>query len=93
MKTAYSVVLGPVISEKGTDLTQKENKMLFKVDVRSNKIEIRKAIEDLYSVKVVSVNTVKVKGKPKRLRYQLGRTSAWKKAIVTLREGDKIEFT
>lgn len=93
MKAAYSIVLGPVISEKGTDLTQRENKMIFKVDARSNKIEIRKAIEELYSVKVTSVNTINIKGKPKRLRAQLGRTSAWKKAIVTLREGDKIEFS
>lgn len=93
MKAPYSVILGPVISEKGTDLTQRQNKMLFKVDSRANKIEIRKAIEELYPVKVVQVNTVWVKSKPKRLRYQLGKTSAWKKAIVTLKEGDKIEYT
>lgn len=93
MKAPYQIVLGPVITEKGTDMTQKDNKILFKVDARCNKIEIRKAIEELYSVKVVEINTVNVKGKPKRLRMQLGRTSAWKKAIVTLKEGDKIEFT
>jgi large subunit ribosomal protein L23 len=92
MKAAYTIVLGPLISEKGTELTQRENKILFRVDARSNKIEIRKAIEELYPVKVIEVNTVKVKGKPKRLRYQLGETASWKKAIVTLREGDKIEF-
>ena len=92
MKAAYTVILGPLISEKGTELIQKENKILFRVDPRSNKIEIRKAIEELYPVKVLDVNTVKVKGKPKRLRAQLGQTSSWKKAIVTLREGDKIEF-
>lgn len=93
MKAPYSVILGPVISEKGTELTQKQNKMLFKVDARANKIEIRKAIEELYPVKVIRVNTVWVKSKPKRLRYQLGKTAAWKKAIVTLKEGDKIEYT
>ncbi len=93
MKAAYSIVLNPVISEKGTDLTQKENKMIFRVDSRANKIEIQKAIEELYPVKVVQVNTVRIKGKPKRMRAQLGQTSGWKKAIVTLREGDKIEFS
>lgn len=92
MKAAYTIVLNPVISEKGTDLSQRENRVVFRVDSRANKIEIRKAIEELYPVKVTSVNTLRVKGKPKRMRAQLGQTSAWKKAVVTLREGDKIEF-
>ena len=92
MKAPYTIILSPVVSEKGTEMLQNENKVLFKVDRRANKIEIRKAIEELYPVKVVEVNTIHVKGKPKRLRYQLGLTASWKKAIVTLREGDKIEF-
>ena len=93
MKAPYTIVLNPLISEKGTFLSQKENKVIFKVDAKANKVEIRKALEALYPVKVTGINTVNVKGKPKRLRYQLGRTSNWKKAIITLREGDKIEFT
>ncbi|MBI1883976.1 MAG: 50S ribosomal protein L23 [Chlamydiae bacterium] len=93
MKPPYKIILEPVVSEKGTDLTQKENKVLFKVDRYSNKSEIRWAVEELYpAVKVCEVNTISVKGKPKRVRTQLGRTSHWKKALIKLREGDKIEF-
>lgn len=92
MKAPHKVVVGPVISEKGTMLTQKQNKVVFEVDPHSNKIEIRSAIERLYPVKVIQVNTVSVGGKNKRVRFQMGRTASWKKAIVTLKEGDKIEF-
>jgi large subunit ribosomal protein L23 len=67
------------------------NKYLFWVDKNANKIEIRKAVEGIYKVTVNNVNTLKVKGKPKRVRYTMGRTSDWKKAIVTLKEGDKID--
>jgi large subunit ribosomal protein L23 len=67
------------------------NKYLFWVDKNANKIEIRKAVEGIYKVTVNNVNTLKVKGKPKRVRYTMGKTSDWKKAIVTLKEGDKID--
>jgi len=79
-----------ITTEKGTQLEQ-EGKYLFAVDKKSNKIQIRKAIEDIYSVKVKSVNTALISGKMKRVRYELGRTPDWKKAIVTLKEGYKIE--
>ncbi|MBI1871379.1 MAG: 50S ribosomal protein L23 [Chlamydiae bacterium] len=92
MKAPSEIILEPLISEKGTELLQKENKVLFKVHMNSNKIDVRHAIEQIYSVKVLQVNTVKVKGKPKRVRYHMGRTSNWKKAIVTLKEGEKIDF-
>ena len=93
MKPAYTVVYGPIISEKGTMLTQDQNKVVFEVDPQCNKNEIRKAIESLYPVKVVRVNTINIDGKNKRVRLQMGKTASWKKAIVTLKEGDKIEFT
>ena len=92
MKANHQIILHPVISEKGTALTEKENKYIFSVGKKANKIEIKKTIEEMFKVKVLSVNTAHVAGKKKRIRQQMGLTSSWKKAIVTLREGDKIEF-
>ena len=93
MKDSRSIVKGQLISEKGSRLTGKHNKYLFEVDIKANKIEIRRAVEELFKVKVTGVNTCKVQGKWKRVRMVPGRTSAWKKAIVTLKTGDKIEIT
>ena len=92
MKPSYQVIKHPVISEKGTELTEKNNQYIFSVSTDANKIEIKKAIQDLYNVTVKSVNTMNVSGKKKRMRFKEGRTSSWKKAIVTLKDGDKIEF-
>lgn len=78
-------------TEKGT--IQAENKKyLFSVKKKANKIEIKKAVEDLYKVKVDSVNTQVVPGKLKRVRNQLGHTPDWKKAVVTLKDGHKIDL-
>jgi len=84
--------LRPIITEKSVTLSA-ENKYTFAVDPNSNKCEIRSAIEHIFKVKVLKVNTMNVKGKPRRWgrRYQ-GHRSDWKKAMVTLREGDKIEI-
>lgn len=92
MRYARSIIKGQVISEKGTRLTEKQNKYLFEVDPKANKVEIRKAIEEIFKVKVVGVNTSNVRGKLKRVRFVPGLTSAWKKAVVTLKAGDKIEI-
>jgi large subunit ribosomal protein L23 len=81
-----------VRTEKGTKMLM-QNKYLFKVDARANKIEIGKAVEELYKVKVRDVNVLNVKGKKKRLRYQEGMTTGWKKAIVTLEADNRIEVT
>lgn len=90
MKLAREIIIKPVVTEKSVDLMQ-ENKYCFKVAKDANKIEIKNAIEEIFKVSVVNVNTVNVHGKMKRMgRYQ-GRTASWKKAIVTLREGDSIE--
>lgn len=91
MRDPYSIVKHPLITEKGTALGV-QNKYLFSVDRKANKPEIRKAIEQIYKVKVTKVNTMKVRGKFRRVRYQEGRTPNWKKVIVTLAEGEKIEF-
>lgn len=90
MKDNYNVIRTLMRTEKGESLAPL-NKYLFEVDRRSNKIEIRRAVEDLYNVKVKTVNVMNVPGKRKRLRYKEGMTSGWKKAIVTLKEGSKIE--
>ena len=92
MKTAYDVIISLLRTEKGTELLP-WNKYIFLVDIKANKLQIREAIEQIYKVKVTKVNACIVSGKPKRVRHQLGRTSDWKKAIVTLKSGDKIEVT
>lgn len=92
MKSIYQVIRSPRQTEKGTLQQQNENKYLFVVDRQANKLEIKKAVEDIYKVKVKSVNTAVVPGKLKRVRHQLGKTPDWKKAVVTLKEG-KIELT
>jgi len=78
-------------TEKTTGLKQKDNKYTFEVEKDTNKIEIKKAIESLYKVKVVKVNTLIMHGKKRRVRSEIGKRPDWKKAIVTLRIGDKIE--
>jgi large subunit ribosomal protein L23 len=90
VKHAQDVVKGMIRTEKGS-VMMADNKYLFWVDKASNKIEIKKAVEDIYKVKVSGVNTVMMRGKAKRVRYAVGRTPDWKKAIVTLKEGQKID--
>jgi len=92
MKNPHDVVKGLIRTEKGS-LILPLNKYLFWVERYSNKIEIKKAVEDIYKVKVDAVNTVMMRGKLKRVRYAMGKTSDWKKAIVTLKEGNKIDIT
>ena len=90
MMTCYDIVKSLVRTEKGTML-EPERKYLFEVFRAANKIQIKKAVEEIYNVKVFGVHTVIVAGKKKRVRQELGYTSDWKKAIVTLKEGQKIE--
>ncbi len=88
----YSVIKRPLFTEKGTALKEKENKLLVEVDRNANKIEIRKAIEEIFHVKVESINTVNIRPK-KRMRGRIpGRTAASKKAIITLKKGEKLDF-
>lgn len=90
MKTSYDILKNIIRTEKGTAMLS-ENKYIFSVAPDANKIQIKQAVEEIYNVRVVSVNTVKMRGKWKRLRYQVGKTPDWKKAIVTLKQGDSIE--
>jgi large subunit ribosomal protein L23 len=90
MRPHHQLIKGPVISEKSHLQKADGNKVSFRVDPSANKIEIRKAIEELFKVKVLKVNTVSVKGKAKRMGRIEGVRASWKKAIVTLAPGDKI---
>jgi large subunit ribosomal protein L23 len=85
------VVLAPVVSEKSYSLIE-DNKYSFRVHPRAHKTQIRQAVEELFDVKVVSVNVLKVRPKPKRRGWTRGQRPGWKKAVVQLREGDKIEI-
>jgi len=90
-KTAYDIILGPVITEKGTYMLG-ENKYVFKVPLNAGKIEIKKAVEELFKVEVEKVRTMRIKGKIRKWRGRaVGKTSQWKKAIVRLKEGNTIE--
>ena len=88
----YDVVLAPHITEKSTMLSE-TNSVVFKVAPRATKPEIKEAIEALFNVKVTAVNTLRVKGKAKRFRGRIGQRSDYKKAIVTLAEGQSIDVT
>jgi len=90
MKNPHDIVKGLLRTEKGADMMPL-GKYLFWVDGKANKVEISNAVESIYKVKVGKVNTMNVKGKPKRVRYTMGMTSGWKKAVVTLKEGNKID--
>ena len=90
MKLAREIIIKPVVTEKSVDLMQ-ENKYCFRVAKDANKIEIKNAIEEIFKVTVINVNTVNVHGKMKRMGRTQGKTVGWKKAVVTLREGDSIE--
>ena len=90
MLTAYDVVKNLVRTEKGSAL-ENQRKYLFRVSQESTKVDIKRAIQEIYKVKVDAVNTVKMLGKLKRVRVKSGYTVSWKKAVVTLKEGEKIE--
>ncbi len=91
MKHIYDVLLGPMLTEKGTLLKEKENKVLFKVATMANKIEIKKAVEETFKVKVDNVATINCRGKIKRMGRHEGKRPDWKKAIITLKEGEKLD--
>ncbi len=92
MTSPQNIIIKPIITEDSMDRME-DKKYTFKVAVDANKSEIKKAVEAIFDVKVVKVNTINMKGKKKRVGQHLGRTSDWKKAIVTLTEDSKaIEF-
>jgi len=90
MKAYHYLIKGPIITEKTHTQREVANKLTFRVDLKANKIEIRKAIEDIFKVKVLGVNTIRVRGKKKRMGRTQGWRPDWKKAVVTLAPGEKI---
>ena len=88
----HQIIKAPLVTEKGTMLRESQGQYLFEVDSRANKHQIRGAIEKLFNVHVMDVKTLNVRGKLKRVGQNIGRRSNWKKAYVTLKEGETIEF-
>ena len=87
----YDIILGPLVTEKST-LGSEHNQVTFKVSLDASKPEIKKAVESLFEVKVKQVNTIRMKGKVKRFKGHLGKRSNWKKAIVSLVDGETIDM-
>jgi large subunit ribosomal protein L23 len=92
MLESYTLLRRPIITEKGTALKDDNNQLVFEVCLDANKSEIKKAVERLFKVTVLSVRTQNRQGKRKRLGRSVGRRRNWKKAIVTLKEGDRVDF-
>lgn len=88
----FQVVLRPLVTEKGTHISEKYNSYTFAVNPLATKDDIKRAVQELWSVRVVKVRTQNRHGKPRRHKLRLGHTSDWKKAIVQLHEEDRIAF-
>ena len=91
MKDLTRVIVRPVVTEKSTDMGESE-KYVFEVASDANKSEVKQAVEKFFGVKVIDVHTMNMHGKPKRLGRYMGRRKDWKKAIVTVQSGDKIDL-
>ena len=89
----FQTLLGPHISEKAAVVADENNQVVFRVAIDANKLEVKKAVEQLFNVKVAAVQTIKVKGKKKLNRFGEVKKPNWKKAIVRLAEGQEIDFT
>lgn len=92
MNIQYEIIKKPCLTEKAVNLQEKSNQIILRVDKRANKIEIKTAVENIFKVKVDKVRTANMVGKSRRVGKFLGRTQDWKKAIVTLADGHKVDF-
>ena len=93
MKNSADVIKKILLTEKGTRLSEEQNKYLFRVAIEANKVEIKRAVEELFNVRVMAVNTMRRKGKKKRERTaNFGTTASWKRAVVSLHEEDSINL-
>ena len=92
MMNPYYIVKKPIITEESTIQTRANNKFAFRVDPKANKSQIRDAVEAMFNVKVLAVNTMNYEGKMRVRGRHRGRRASWKKAVVTLREGDSIDL-
>ena len=91
-KESYQIVRRPLVTEKGMAAVNDQNQYPFEVDVRANKSEIKRAVEEIFSVHVKKVRTMARHGKPRRVRFRKGKTRHWKRAIVTITPGETIDF-
>ncbi len=89
--TSFDIIIRPIITEKTSRLME-DGKYTFEVHPKANKSQIKEAVERIFKVKVTKVNTINVRPKPRRMGRFMGRTKSWKKAIVTLAPGERIEF-
>ncbi len=92
MREPQEIIQAPLVTEKGSLLGEKTNQVLFRVRPDANKVEVKKAVETLFKVKVLKVRMIRYLGKVRRVGKNAGRLPLWKKAYVTLKEGDKIDF-
>jgi large subunit ribosomal protein L23 len=92
MTLQYDIIIRPVVTEKTNIQKEAANQVTFEVDRKANRIEVRRAIERIFNVRVAKVRTMQIRGKFKRRGRVLGKRRDWKKAVVTLRPGDRIEF-
>ena len=92
MNNLYNTIIAPVITEKATKISER-NQYVFKVKIDSNKKEIKEAIEKLFKVKVKNVNTIKIKGKSKMFKGTKGKRSDYKKAIICLNDGENLDYS
>ncbi|MBN1880542.1 MAG: 50S ribosomal protein L23 [Deltaproteobacteria bacterium] len=92
MKKYYDIILEPIITEKSNIQKEEAQQVTFKVPVHVTKIQVRQAVEKIFGKKVVDVHTIKMKGKVKRLGRFMGKRPDWKKAIVKLKPGERIDF-
>lgn len=92
MNNIYDIIRKPCLTEKGLTLQEVNNQIVLKVNPQANKIEIKEAMKKLFNVKVEKVRTANMHGKSKRVGARTGKTSDWKKAIITLAEGEKLDF-
>ena len=91
-KNIYNIIKNPVVTEKTTKIAE-NNQFVFKVDVSSSKESIKKAVEKIFKVKVKNINTIKIKGKTKVFKGTKGRRADYKKAIVSLKEGENLDYS
>jgi large subunit ribosomal protein L23 len=92
MKSIYSAIKKPLFTEKGSNIKETQNKLLVEVNRDANKLEIKKAFEDIFKVKVEKVATIKVQGKWKKYGKSIGKRPDRKKAFITLKKGEKLDF-
>ncbi len=92
MKSIYDVIKKPLFTEKGMDMKEKDNKILIEVNIKANKHEIKEAVQEIFKVKVEKVATVRSVGKMKKFGRSVGKLPDRKKAVITLKKGQKLDF-